>query len=223
MECTKWQGRNLPTHYPQQPWEYIKENIYVNIPRDGFFVEIGATNGVAGSNCHFFESMWGWRGVCIEPNPVAYEELKKNRPNAINCAIGLENCTKTFCVCHDYTAALSCIVEYASEEHMNRIDTEIKTHGGSKEFIDIEVKTLETIIQEQEVSHINYLSVDVEGAEKKVLTSIDFDKVTIDVISAEHNEYDKENNFKELLANKGFRFDKKVCADCIFIRNGVLK
>jgi hypothetical protein len=184
MECTKWQGRNLPTHYPQQPWEYIKENIYVNIPRDGFFVEIGATNGVAGSHCH---------------------------------------CTKTFCVCHDYTAALSCIVEYASEEHMNRIDTEIKTHGGSKEFIDIEVKTLETIIQEQEVSHINYLSVDVEGAEKKVLTSIDFDKVTIDVISAEHNEYDKENNFKELLANKGFRFDKKVCADCIFIRNGVLK
>ena len=40
------------------------------------------------------------------------------------------------------------------------------------------------------VSHINYLSIDVEGAEFEVIKSINFDKVFIDIIGFENNYND---------------------------------
>ena len=35
--------------------------------RDGFFVELGASDGVFMSNSLFFERELGWKGICIEP------------------------------------------------------------------------------------------------------------------------------------------------------------
>ena len=52
-------------------------------------------------------------------------------------------------------------------------------------------KRLETIFDEHQVSHVHYLSIDVEGAEFEVIQSINFDKVFIDVIAFENNYHDK--------------------------------
>ncbi len=38
-------------------------------------------------------------------------------------------------------------------------------------------------------THIDYLSLDVEGAELQILKTIHFHKLTIDIIGVEHNNY----------------------------------
>ena len=50
---------------------------------NGFFVEIGASNGVGYSNTFLLETKYNWKGICVEPLPYLFAELCKNRPNSI--------------------------------------------------------------------------------------------------------------------------------------------
>ena len=51
----------------QDKWAY--ENLFKN-KNDGFFIEIGADDGIHFSNTKFFEDL-GWNGICIEPSPYS--------------------------------------------------------------------------------------------------------------------------------------------------------
>ena len=65
----------------------------------------------------------------------------------------------------------------------------------------MKTQLLKNILNEYRIQNINLLSIDVEGAEAGVIKSIDFDKVFIDVIMFESNDYyetTKEKN-KEIL------------------------
>ena len=47
--------------------------------KNGFFIEIGAYDGIIGSNCYHFERFLNWEGIAIEPSKIQFEKLKKNR------------------------------------------------------------------------------------------------------------------------------------------------
>ncbi|MFM6153396.1 MAG: FkbM family methyltransferase, partial [Sphaerospermopsis kisseleviana] len=49
---------------------------------DGFFIEIGAYDGIRLSNSYFFEKI-GWKGILIEAHPELAKQCKVNRPNSI--------------------------------------------------------------------------------------------------------------------------------------------
>ena len=55
----------------------IDEKIFKNRIRNGFFIEAGAYDGEKLSNTLFFELKQSWTGLLIEPNPDAFELLKK--------------------------------------------------------------------------------------------------------------------------------------------------
>jgi hypothetical protein len=77
-------------------------------------------------------------------------------------------------------------------------------YGGTTELIKVKTKKLETIFDEYNVKNINYLSIDVEGAEFEVIKSINFDKVFIDIIAFENNYNDVSIPIIEYLHNKGY-------------------
>jgi hypothetical protein len=53
----------------------------------GFYVEIGANDGVTFSNTKTLEDL-GWDGICVECNPQAFEKLDENRTcKKIQCAV----------------------------------------------------------------------------------------------------------------------------------------
>jgi hypothetical protein len=66
---------------------------------------------------------------------------------------------------------------------------------------------------------VDYLSIDVEGAELQVLEGIDFDNHYIDVISLEDNGYNDKT--KEFLLNKNYKFVTKICSDMIFKKKDI--
>lgn len=49
---------------------------------DGFYLDVGALDGLHLSNTAFFDRL-GWRGVCIEPDPRLAALCRGNRPNAV--------------------------------------------------------------------------------------------------------------------------------------------
>ena len=67
--------------------------------------------------------------------------------------------------------------------HWKRLNYENEKMGATTEIIRVNTKKLETILDENKVSHINYLSIDVEGAEVHVLNGIDFNKYTFGFVT----------------------------------------
>ena len=66
--------------------------------RDGFFVEMGALDGIYLSNTFAFEDKLGWSGVLLEANPRACRTLFRNRPRAIKLctAVSMNHSWLTF-------------------------------------------------------------------------------------------------------------------------------
>jgi len=63
------------SQFGQDKW--IIERLFPS-KRNGFFVDIGANDGITLSNTYFLEKK-GWNGLAVEPIPPVYEKLVKNR------------------------------------------------------------------------------------------------------------------------------------------------
>jgi FkbM family methyltransferase len=200
--------------YPQ-PWEYVLQTITEKID-DGVYVDVGANDGLIVSNTAYMEFDMGWRGICIEPNPNAFKRLINNR-NCIkyNCCISDVDCELEFLSVTGYAEMLSCIKSQASNEHINRINSEILKNGGSVENIIVKSVKLQKILDDNNLYKIDYLSIDTEGSELSVLNSIDFDKTYIKFISAENSS--GNDLVKNFLTQKGFRFLDKIFSDEIYM------
>ncbi|HEY5236510.1 MAG TPA: FkbM family methyltransferase, partial [Rhabdochlamydiaceae bacterium] len=193
---------------------FIHENFFPE-KKEGTFVEIGAYDGTTFSNTYFFEKKLGWKGLCIEPNPQAFNRLKNNRD-----AICVQGCisekpgTVKFLQLSGYCEMLSGIQNKYDPEHVKRIDTELASHGGAKTEIEVPAFTLNALALKHGIGRIDYLSIDTEGGEWDILNSIDCTTLDIDVISVENNYGDQK--IKEFLFSKGYAFIQTLDCDEIY-------
>ena len=174
--------------------------------KNGFYVDVGAHDGVSINNTLYFEKYNNWTGINIEPIKKVFDRLVTNRPNDINlnCAVCNNDGETEFFCNTGYTEMISGIKDNFDVRHWNRLQHENKQMGSTTEVIKVNTKKLETILDENKISHINYLSIDVEGAEFEVIKSINFDKVFIDVIGFENNYNDVSVPIVKYLENKDF-------------------
>jgi FkbM family methyltransferase len=152
--------------------------------RDGYFVEAGA-GGL--SNTYALESQFGWTGLAVEPHPGRFEEIRAKR----RCA--LENVCLTdaageveFVINH--TAPWSSGIRGAVGEELER------THyrgGAVTETVRVRGCPLwELLRQHGAPRRIDYLSLDVEGAEWMVLKDFPFDEYSFACMTIERGADD---------------------------------
>lgn len=201
--------------YPQ-PWEWIRDNIEFT-DEECFYVDVGANDGIIVSNTAYFDMNLGWFGICIEPHPRAFSELQKNRVNSINLnfCVSEKEAEVDFLVVNGYAEMLSGIEKHYHPDHLSRIESEIKNHGGSKEIIKVQSKPMKKIFKDYNVKKVDYLSIDTEGSEYQILSSIDFEKVDIRVISTENSS---KTDIKGLLQDKGYEMLDIICGDEIYCK-----
>jgi FkbM family methyltransferase len=134
-----------------------------------------------------------------------------NRPKCINinCAVSDKNGKSEFIVNTGYTEMLSGLKETYDERHFNRLRNENARYNGKSDVILINTKMLKSIFVENNITHVNYLSIDVEGAEFNVIKSIDFDSVFIDVIGFENNYDNTSEPIINYLMSKNYIIIKK--------------
>lgn len=195
--------------------EYVFQNFFKN-KKDGFFIDIGAHDGVALNNTYFFEKL-GWYGICIEPTPYIFERLCNNRNcELLNIALSDVSGNMDFMVLSGYTQMLSGLLNNYDPRHVNRINGEmgIKYEGklGSKEIIKIKTDTFMSL---KTPKIIDFISLDVEGSEINILKGIDFNEKLIKVIVVENNYHDKSIN--DILENNGFVVNNHLGCDTVFI------
>ena len=190
--------------------KYLEYNVFKGF-KNGIYVDVGAHDGITYNNTVYFEKNNNWTGINIEPIKQVFDKLVTNRPNNINlnCAV-CNNDGETEFVCNTgYTEMISGIKNTFDSRHWQRLQNENKQMGSTTEIIKVNTKKLETIFDENKISHIHYLSIDVEGAEFEVIKSINFDKVFIDVIGFENNYDDISIPIIDFLFSKNFMFINK--------------
>ena len=184
--------------------KYLEETIFKGY-KNGFFIDIGAHDGRSINNTLYFETANNWTGINVEPIKSVYDKLVTNRPNCVNlnCAIDETQGQAEFICNVGYTEMLSGLKSHYHEKHNTRLQYENNITGSTTSIQIVDTNTLANIFDEFNVKHVNYLSIDVEGAEFSVIKSIDFDKVFIDVIEFENN-YDDILPIIEYLVKKGY-------------------
>lgn len=196
--------------------QILNEQIFKN-KKNGFFVDIGAHDGISYNNSYFFESELDWNGICIEPNPLVFEKLKQNRKaKCLNVGILSKSEILEFCKLSGYTEMLSGFLDFYHPDHKRRIENELKIHGGSKEIIKVQCLPFSELVELHDVKKIDLLSIDVEGSEESIVRSIDFERVEIDIIICENNY--NETGISDFLKTKGFEHKGKIKIDDLFVR-----
>ncbi len=190
--------------------KFLYENFFTD-KKDGFFIDIGAHNGIHLSNTYFFENL-GWSGFCFEPIPTVFNELQKNRKcNLINCALSNKKGFDDFLMLEGYTEMLSGLVNEYDQNHLIRINNEILMMGGKKNVIKCETVLFEDYNFPE---NIDYISLDVEGAEMTILKTIDFEKHKIKFMTIEVNHSAKE--IENFMVDKGFEKISNLGCDFVF-------
>lgn len=189
-----------------------------------FFVDIGAYDGVHISNSYFFEKILGWKGICVEPIKEIFDKLVENRSSInLNCCISTTGGKVDFLRNFGYTEMLSGITDLYDPRHMQRIDKENNDTNSYSHVFSIDSRPLSNILDEYKISYIDYLSVDVEGAELEVIKSIDFNKVKIGVMIIESNFPDTDNEITELLKKNGYVLADRIAGDNLFVSQDKMK
>lgn len=143
---------------------------YFDLPKHGIFVDVGAFDGITGSNTYFFEKELDWTGVCIDGDPRVAELLKKNRAFAYNNVVS------------NYGGE---VVAYyvGAEPEVSGLVENSKNEGKVKYVKPVR---LSAILERERITKIDLLSVDTEGSELDVLMSFDLKKHDPEIIIVEN-------------------------------------
>lgn len=178
--------------------------------KPGYFVDVGCADGEKISNSYLLEKN-GWKGICIDAFPRNFD----NRPNSIVIQA---------LVYSEKDKEMS-FIQLPDDPDLSGIRAELGSHKDrvlSQKFNDLSLKTrlLEDILAENNApSHIQYLNLDIEGAEYEVLKTFPFDKYTFGCMTIEHNyEEPKRTLIRELLREHGYILAMPVQWDDWFIR-----
>lgn len=157
------------------------------------------------------------RYICIEPGTEEFEKLSKNRKSInIKACISDYDGESEYTYIEGYSMMLSGLSESYNFSHQNRISNEISHYGGKVNKIKMPVYRLQSILNEHNITDVDYCSIDTEGSEFNIVKSIDFEKTNIKIFSIENNYGDTE--IKDFLESKGYTLYKKIQWDDIFIR-----
>jgi len=213
--------------------KYLYETFFKD-KLNGFFVDVGAGDGILFSNTYFFEKNLNWNGIVIEPQKGFFKKLKKNRPNSrcYNYAINLKESQETM-LGYSHTAGLKKSLAPEYLEHWAAVwedDCPWLGKPFKKNLNKQIVKTIPLRNILKEINYIDLLKIDVEGGELGVLRSMDW-FIPVKVICIEvtgeaiypigHKTSEQESETTDFIKNKGFVFNKRLGLDEIWINSAL--
>jgi len=193
---------------------FLDKFVFKGQVNEGFFIEAGADDFVVGSNTLWFEMKHQWTGVLVEPNPTRFPKgFVANRK-----AWGAPYCLATQTKPHfsPFQVGVGGLMSGLIPEH----DEEERLLGLS---YDLQCFPLFSTMLAVGNPTINYLSLDIEGAEFQVLQSLPWDQVDIEVLGIELEQAGKvfPGSWQEVhmfLARKGYEYVGTVEQDDLFVR-----
>jgi FkbM family methyltransferase len=161
----------------------------------GFYIDIGAFHPVNLSNTKYFYDM-GWNGINIDANPDSIAEFNNHRSRDINISCGVSD---EYGELNYY--CFGTVNTFDSVSGSNTFDKKRAEELGKKynikirEIKKIQMMPLNDILKKHlvEKQHIDFITIDIECFEMRVLQSFDFTKYAPDYFLIEYIHYQNKN------------------------------
>ena len=114
---------------------------------------------------------------------------------------------------------LSGLAQTYDPRHLQRAQNEVAQLGGRIELITIPAFRFNDICAQHNINHIDFLTIDTEGSEERIIRSIDFDAITISVIAVENNY--REPAIRNYLQSHGYIFLCTIAGDDVYLKSGI--
>lgn len=146
----------------------------------GSYIDIGANNPVILNNTKRFYDR-GWTGVNVEPNTKLWQLFNEQRPKDLNLNVGVGD---------EKGGMEFYIFEIDTLSTFSKSEADILSASGEKlkEKINIEVITLSDIFEKINKNYVDFITIDTEGWDEKVLRSNDWTKNRAGIICVEKNK-----------------------------------
>ncbi len=171
--------------------------------KKGFFIDVGANHPIANNNTYLLYKR-GWRGINIDLDKKNIElfDLVRSKDTNLNFAISDNNKAVDLYFYHD-------------KSPINTLNKDVSDFQKAKvnEVKKIKTTTLNDIISKiNKVETIDYLNIDVEGHEEKVLNGFDINSYKPSVISVEFLDLNmkslefKNNEINNIIKSDIYKF-----------------
>jgi len=222
------------SQYGQDSW--VVERVFPGYSQHGFFIEIGAGDGLLLSNTAVLEKRLGWHGLLIEPSQK-FEQLKINRKvKCIKACVSSKN-GKIYIaeipgpdnLKNDPNNTLRSMtieaptIEIAREKVLAELPQDLQGKVTEDNIIvrEIECMTISRALNESETPKIiDYMSLDVEGHEYEIMSKFPFDEYKILSMNIERPNKKLQN----LLRKKNYvPVARNQCGDLFYLHQSMLQ
>lgn len=199
---------NFLKFYSQCDEDFILLKKYLNY-NNGFFIELGAMDGVKYSNTKFFEDNLQWSGILIEPT-IQYNDLLLNRPNAFNFNYAISKIKGEVEFVGDGNVAGILNSMPMSHSQKWKLNTENSYFAPSVPISDI-IDMVSQKMPKRKIEKIDFFSIDVEGGELEVLQTFDWSiPCFIILIELDGQNENKDQMCRDLLIEKGYKYEFNI-------------
>jgi FkbM family methyltransferase len=169
---------------------------------NGFYIDVGAADPVTHSVTKLFYDR-GWHGINLEPHEGFFNRLRASRPRDLNLNVAVSNYSGE--IIFYQVPSCSGWATVSSSQARILADRGLEVVPGSMTAV-----TLAEVCANHASTPIDFLKIDVEGAERQVLLGADFNKWRPRVVVVEATEQGSHTpNFEcweELLTGQDYLF-----------------
>ena len=186
---------------------FVLDQLYYK--QKGFFVDLGASDGITGSNTFILEKFYKWNGICVDPNPSTLKSLCGSR-DTIVCDLCIHSETGKI-LPFQFLEDQSLFYGWNFRSGLKDV---IEDPG--KDFSEINVLTVslnDLLELYQAPQVIDYISLDIEGHEFDVLSHFDFSKYHVNCLTVEHDSGEQQQKIRTLLESNGFEHFTDIFCD----------
>lgn len=158
-------------------------------PDDFTFLQIGANDGITGDPIAQFVRRYGFRGVCVEPQPEAFARLRDTYQDlpriAVECAAIADQdgarLLYRFRPGPGVPAWADMLASFSRELLV------ANTHGvrGEVEAVSVPTVTLQSLLSRHQLSALDLLQIDTEGFDFEIVKLLDLSRMRPTIINME--------------------------------------
>ena len=193
-------ANTVPRFYAQFGEDRLLAQLFAS-NGDGACVEVGANDGITGSNTLYFEQI-GWRCVLVEPNPDLAALLRTTRSAHIfECAASRSEGSAVLQLAEGDQLAHA-VSTIGNDE---RARASVRAHGFVSRAIEVQTRRLDNMLVEAGISPgFEFLTLDVEGHELEALRGFTLDRWRPRLVIVEDNTRFGDAPVRRYLAESGY-------------------